>query len=982
MVLMDEKSVKINKISDFVWEINGDEQNSMNTSVKIFANDYIISNMQRDRTLRQAINAASLPTIVGSMLVMPDGHEGYGFPVGGVAAFPATKGIISPGAIGFDINCLHKDSRVLNRFGAWERICDMSSASVRIYDKVKRGATSAHVLLAMKKKHSGKILKIRTRHGREIAATSDHPMLTDAGMVNAGKLAPGGRIVVTGFDGVEFSNPQSVVIAGAAAIERTMESLRITDAGNARRQVLAHLRRLGFIDLQLNDPKVPVLLKVIGLVMGDGTIPRTTLVTAIYGKKEDLENVAADLSSIGVRSRIYSRRKNCSVTTRYGTSVFANEEYSLHIPARAFGVLMATLGVPLGNKATQAYAVPDWIKKAEKWQKRLFLAAYFGAEMTKPLTNNGYNFSEPAVSVNKLKALSENAVEFLSDLKEMLQSFSVECSPISEVDGYAYEGKNGKTTGHRLAVLSNADNLLRFFSTVSYEYNRSKESLASLAAIYLSGLMARKTSRDRLRSIAISMHNSGAATSEIVSSLDPTGENVGFIEHSVWGRSGSARIWKLERFDEFISASHAGGSFAFDEIEEITPEPYDDYVYDITVDDLNHDFIANGMVVSNCGVRLVRTNLSFDEAKPKLDKLMDALFSNVPSGVGSKAKKGFTRSELERVAVEGASQAIRQGFGSQDDLERLEENGCMEGADPSKVSDLAKKRGLSQLGTLGAGNHFLEVQRVGSIMDEKKAKAFGLFENQVVVMVHSGSRGYGHQVCSDYLRVLNDYNAKNNIRLVDPELSYAYTESKEADDYLKAMKSAVNFAFANRQVMTDSIRKSFEQVFAKSWDELGMQIVYDVAHNIAKEEEHSVNGKRQKLIVHRKGATRAFGPGRSEIPKIYREYGQPVLIPGSMSTASYVLAGLEGSMEQSFGSSCHGSGRLMSRHQAIREIPASKTIGMMHDKHIELRVRDRKLVSEESEQAYKNVDDVVASVEGAGISNIVAKLLPLGVAKG
>jgi tRNA-splicing ligase RtcB len=384
----------------------------------------------------------------------------------------------------------------------------------------------------------------------------------------------------------------------------------------------------------------------------------------------------------------------------------------------------------------------------------------------------------------------------------------------------------------------------------------------------------------------------------------------------------------------------------------------------------------------NCGVRLIRTNLSFEEAKPKLDKLMDALFSNVPSGVGSKAKKGFTKSELERVAVEGAAQVIKQGFGAQDDLERLEENGCMKGADPSKVSDLAKKRGLSQLGTLGAGNHFLEVQRVGSIMDEKKAKAFGLFENQVVVMVHSGSRGYGHQVCSDYLRVLNDYNAKNNIKLADPELSYAYTESKEADDYLKAMKSAVNFAFANRQVMTDSIRKSFEQVFAKSWDELGMQIVYDVAHNIAKEEEHSVNGKRQKLIVHRKGATRAFGPGRSEIPKIYREYGQPVLIPGSMSTASYVLAGLEGSMEQSFGSSCHGSGRLMSRHQAIREIPASKTVGIMHDKHIELRVRDRKLVSEESEQAYKNVDDVVASVEGAGISKIVAKLLPLGVAKG
>ncbi|MCL4404793.1 RtcB family protein [Candidatus Marsarchaeota archaeon] len=384
----------------------------------------------------------------------------------------------------------------------------------------------------------------------------------------------------------------------------------------------------------------------------------------------------------------------------------------------------------------------------------------------------------------------------------------------------------------------------------------------------------------------------------------------------------------------------------------------------------------------NCGVRLIRTNLSYGEVKPKLDGLMDALFANVPSGVGSKAKKGFTKSELERVALEGANQVIGQGFGSAGDIERLEENGCMDGADPSKVSDLAKKRGLPQLGTLGAGNHFLEVQRVEKLLDKKTAEAYGLYEDQVVIMVHSGSRGYGHQVCSDYLRILNDYNARNNIKLVDPELSYAYTESKEADDYIKAMKCAVNFAFANRQVMTDSIRKSFEQVFGKSWDALGMDIVYDVAHNIAKEEEHVFEGKRMKLIVHRKGATRAFPAGNGEVPKIYRAYGQPVLIPGSMGTASYVLAGAEGSMSQSFGSSCHGSGRLMSRHQAIREIPASKTIGTMHDKHIEIRVRDRKLVSEESELAYKNVDDVVASVAGAGLTKIVARMVPLGVAKG
>ncbi len=384
----------------------------------------------------------------------------------------------------------------------------------------------------------------------------------------------------------------------------------------------------------------------------------------------------------------------------------------------------------------------------------------------------------------------------------------------------------------------------------------------------------------------------------------------------------------------------------------------------------------------NCGIRLVKTNLNAAEIKPKLRDLMDALFRNVPSGVGSKINLGFTQSDLERVAVEGSRYVVSKGYGMQGDIENTEEGGMMEGADPSKVSGLAKKRGVRQLGTLGAGNHFLEVQKVEHIMDDNLAKVYGLEKDQVVVMLHSGSRGYGHQVCSDYLRVLSDYQKKNNIQLADPELSYAYFGSKEADDYLKAMKCAVNFAFANRQIMMHLIRKSFSEVFGRDADALGMELLYDVAHNIAKEEEHEVDGRRMKLLVHRKGATRAFGPGRKELSGVYKEYGQPVIIPGSMGTASYVRAGRNESDTLSFGSSCHGSGRVMSRHQAIREIPASKTLGEMRSKDIEIRVRDRKLVSEEAEWAYKNVDDVVKSVEGAGISAIVARMVPLGVAKG
>ncbi len=384
----------------------------------------------------------------------------------------------------------------------------------------------------------------------------------------------------------------------------------------------------------------------------------------------------------------------------------------------------------------------------------------------------------------------------------------------------------------------------------------------------------------------------------------------------------------------------------------------------------------------NCGVRLIKSNITVGDAKSRLPQLMDRLFKNVPSGVGSEIKLGFSHSDLDRIATEGVEYVVKKGYGFKDDVERIEENGCIAGADPDKVSNLAKGRGVKQIGTLGAGNHFLEVQKVEQIFDEKAAKAFGLEENMVVVMVHSGSRGYGHQICSDYLRILTEYQRRHNIRLPDPELAYARIGDKEAEEYLACMRCAVNFAFTNRQVMTHLIRKSFSEVFGKSADALDMQLIYDVAHNIAKLEEHTIDGKRMKLYVHRKGATRAFSPGRAEVPQVYRSAGQPVIIPGSMGTASYVLAGREEAMLETFGSSCHGSGRLMSRHQAVRDIPVAKTLADLKSKGVEFRVRDRKLISEEAEWAYKSVDDVVASIAGAKISNIVARLVPLGVAKG
>ncbi|MDE1861035.1 MAG: RtcB family protein [Candidatus Micrarchaeota archaeon] len=384
----------------------------------------------------------------------------------------------------------------------------------------------------------------------------------------------------------------------------------------------------------------------------------------------------------------------------------------------------------------------------------------------------------------------------------------------------------------------------------------------------------------------------------------------------------------------------------------------------------------------NCGIRLIKTNLVTQDVRPKINELSDRLFKNVPSGVGSRLNIGLKPADLSRVAEEGVEYIVDKGFGVPADTGFIEEAGCMEGADLSKVSSQARSRGLNELGTLGAGNHFLEVQRVEKILDGSIAARFGLSDDQVVIMVHTGSRGFGHQICSDYLKILVEYQRRQGITLADPELSYAYVGTKEATDYLLAMKSAVNYAFVNRQIITSSIRRSFEETFGRSWDAMGMEILYDLSHNIVKLEEHKVDGKLEKLLVHRKGATRAFSKGRPELPRSYRETGQPVLIPGSMGTASYVLCGTEGAMKETFGSACHGAGRVMSRHEAIRTIPASKTFASMQSKGIAIRIRTRKLVSEEAEWTYKDIDDVVSVVQNAGIAKAVSRNVPLAVIKG
>ena len=385
----------------------------------------------------------------------------------------------------------------------------------------------------------------------------------------------------------------------------------------------------------------------------------------------------------------------------------------------------------------------------------------------------------------------------------------------------------------------------------------------------------------------------------------------------------------------------------------------------------------------NCGVRLVRTNLMKEDVIPKMKELLDTLFRRVPSGVGSSGAYRISVSELDEVAIYGAKWAIDRGYGWRDDIDSCEENGQLKIADPSKVSNRAKQRGREQLGTLGSGNHFLEIQYVEKIYNPEVAKALGIVqEGQITVMIHTGSRGYGHQICSDYLKILVSARAKYNLRFPDPELAYAPLKSKEAMDYLAAMASAANFAWANRQLILNSTRKAFEEVFKTSAEDLDMHLIYDVAHNIAKIEEHKVNGTTKKVVVHRKGATRAFPPGHPAIPQKYQKTGQPVLIPGSMGTSSYVLVGTPKSMELSFGSTAHGAGRLLSRMKAKKQFWGSSVIEKLRSQGILVRAATLRVVSEEAPEAYKDVDRVVKVSHEVGIGKLVVKLRPIGVVKG
>ena len=400
--------------------------------------------------------------------------------------------------------------------------------------------------------------------------------------------------------------------------------------------------------------------------------------------------------------------------------------------------------------------------------------------------------------------------------------------------------------------------------------------------------------------------------------------------------------------------------------------------------DLSQGIVSPGGVGYdiNCGVRLLRSDLERKDLEGRIPKIVSALFAAIPSGVGSKGPIRLSQKQENRVMIDGAAWAVQEGYGSREDLQYIEEGGRMEGSDPGLVSNRAKERGRPQLGTLGSGNHFIEVGYVDEVYDEEVARAFGLFRNQITIQVHTGSRGFGHQICDDYIRVMNEAVRKYGIDLPDRQLCCAPVESPEGKNYLAAMKAAINYAFANRQIITHWVREAFARALGQGPEKLGLIPVYDVAHNIAKIETYLVGDKKIRVCVHRKGATRAFPAEHPEVPERYRSVGQPVLIPGDMGRASFVLVGTEKAMRETWGSTCHGAGRVLSRTQAKKSARGRRIEKELEEMGVIVQASSRETMVEEIPDAYKDVSDVVNCVDHAGIARKVARLRPLGVIKG
>jgi tRNA-splicing ligase RtcB len=921
---------RLKKISEYEWELPLGTKPCMKVPGRIFLSERLLKEVE-EGAIEQVANVACLPGIQKHSLAMPDMHFGYGFPIGGVAAISYEEGGISPGGVGFDINCIGEDSEILTRDGyriEIKKLKDMLD-EIQIISKGKTFEEDFLLFLVERNKNGRKIFEITTNTGRKIVLSEDHPILTTEGFKKAKEISLSDKLIVFPFEGVKYERKEDIV-------------LNVKNFENTDPKIIKKLMRI--LPLKYSSKEIGIIARLFGYILRNGCISkvRERFIVRIFGKnKKDLEEIRKEIEKIGFKpSRIYYK------------STSKTQKKFIKIVSKSFALLLIKLGMPVGRKISQHFEVPEWIKEAPAWIKRNFLAGILGAEMS-------FNFIQPSITIRKNKEMKSSAYKFLADISQMLLEFGVETTGIYEMV------ERERIICLRLSISNNPESLISLYSKIGFEYNKENQIKSLLIAQYLRERLVQLKGKSGVK-IAIALE--GKCNSEIVNRKD-IGITINFEKFETWVKN----VISLTGFTGFVP----------EEIESIKEISYEGKLFDLGIEK-NHNFISNSIVVHNCGVRILTTNLKEADVRPKLKQLLETIFRNVPSGVGSEGKVKLTSEQVREVLKYGAKWAVENGYGWEEDLEHIEDKGSEERyADPSKVSSKAIKRGMPQLGSLGAGNHFLEIQRVEHIYLPNVAKIFGIEEiGQITVMIHTGSRGLGHQVATDYLQLM-EREFKDLLRkLPDRELAFAPSGTKLFENYFAAMNAAANFAFANRQMIMHWVRESFEKVFGKSAENFGLKLIYDITHNMAKLEEHEIDGKKMKVLVHRKGATRAFGPKWEDVPKDYKEIGQPVLIPGSMGTASYILIGTDKAEEVTFSSIAHGAGRVRSRASALKEFRGERVASRLANKGILVKAVSWRVVAEEAPEVYKDVDEVVKVCEKAGIARIVAKLRPIGVVKG
>ncbi len=999
---MSSDNIPMNKIDETTWEVPISYKKGMRVPARIIVTPALKQGIEY-RVIDQITNVATLPGIQKYAIALPDAHAGYGFPIGGVAAFDMEEGIISPGGVGFDINCLTGDTEILSNLGYTKKIKDYANIwqNERLitidFDSLTSDYCSISRFLTIKPKS---VYRISTEAGYEVKATDDHPFWTKEGMIPLKDLTNTDEIAIYPFEGIPYEKPSDQIIVD----EKDIERLNL-DFDN--KSIIQELKKRDLLPLRMNSAKLPLLLKLAGFVLGDGSLiihsvkDKSTSKGTVwfYAQPEDLEDIRMDVKELGwTCSRTYTRYRDIDFASKYGDKVIHSTEHSAKVSSRSFLVLLNALGIPIGNKSNQNWCLPSWVIELPLWLKRLFIGAFQGAEMSTPstATNLGYTFYSPTVGINKREQYVESGKKFIQDYGKLLEEFDVSYSIAEEKHDYT-DSEGEESFRIRIHIKSDSSNLIRFYSKVNFEYNRKKRWLANYAIVYLKHKENEIRDRTEAKAKIIEFSESGMAIEEIEKSITQSHNvNRRFIERVLYDTvvTNPRPSQLFPHFDAYIASqisSTNNSGMVWDKIENIEEIlDFDGEVYDFTVEHESHNFIANSMVVSNCGVRMLTTTLEERDVRPKIKELVEKLFLKVPAGVGVQLKHdpklaNLSRSEFDSILENGAQWCLENGYAREEDVRRIESQGKMPEAVHTKVSDKAKSRGLRQLGTLGSGNHYLEIQVVkpGDLFDPEMGARFGLTKPyQVTVMIHCGSRGLGHQVASDYLRTCLTAMTKYNIPVLDDELASVPINSQEGKDYFEAMSCASNMAYANRQIITHNVRKVFTEVFQKDEDELGLDLIYDVAHNIAKIEDHVVDGVKKKLMVHRKGATRAFPPNHPEIPAEYKDLGQPIILGGSMETGSYLLTGTQKAMEVSFGSTAHGAGRTMSRSKAKRQVRGDSLQQKMREKGIYVKGASMPGLAEEAGFAYKDIDEVVNALKLSGIGHPVVRVIPIGNVKG